>query len=82
MRVYSYSYYLNNPLKYNVMDLKPGDFHILHLILVNIDKLRCDMYDNSLLPIAIVNKLVSLSNHPSAVPLEILQKPQYKLLII
>ncbi|MGE5458181.1 MAG: hypothetical protein ACM3RX_07490 [Methanococcaceae archaeon] len=29
-----------------------------------------DMYDNSLLPIAVVNKLVSLSNHPSAVLLE------------
>ena len=38
--------------------------------LVNIEELRCDMYDNSLLPIAVVNKLVSLSNHPSAVLLE------------
>jgi len=52
------------------MDPKPRDFHILHQILVNIEKLRCDMYDNSLLPIAIVNKLVSLSNHPSTVLLE------------
>jgi len=53
-----------------VMDPKPEDFHNLHQILVNIEKLRCDMYDNSLLPIAVVNKLVSLSNHPSAVLLE------------
>ena len=53
-----------------VMDPKPSDFHNLHQILENIEKLRCDMYDNSLLPISVVNKLVSLSNHPSAVLLE------------
>lgn len=53
-----------------IMDPKPKDFHNLHQILINIEKLRCDMYDNSLLPIAVVNKLVSLSNHPSAVLLE------------
>jgi len=53
-----------------VMDPKPEDFHNLDQILSNIEKLHCDMYDNSLLPIAVVNKLVSLSNHPSAVLLE------------
>jgi predicted nucleic-acid-binding Zn-ribbon protein len=53
-----------------VMNPKPEDFHNLDQILVNVEKLRCDMYDNSLLPIAVVNKLVSLSNHPSAVLLE------------
>lgn len=53
-----------------VMNPKPDDFHNLVQILKNIEKLKCDMYDNSLLPIAIVNKLVSLSNHPSAVLLE------------
>jgi len=36
----------------------------------NIDKLKCDMYENSLLPVALANKLVSLSNHPSSVLLE------------
>jgi hypothetical protein len=35
-------------------------------LLTNVEKLRCDMYDNALLPIALVNKLVSLSNHPSS----------------
>ncbi len=35
-------------------------------ILTNVEKLRCDMYDNALLPVALVNKLVSLSNHPSS----------------
>jgi hypothetical protein len=53
-----------------VMDPKPKDFHNLNQILFNVEKLRCDMYDNSLLPIAVVNKLVSLSNHPSAILLE------------
>lgn len=28
------------------------------------------MYDNSLFPVALVNKLVSLANHPSSVILE------------
>lgn len=53
-----------------VLDPKKEDFHNLDVILKNVEKLRCDMYDNSLLPVALVNKLVSLSNHPSAVLLE------------
>jgi hypothetical protein len=53
-----------------ILDPKPGDFHNLNIILMNIEKLKCDMYDNALLPIAVVNKLVSLSNHPSSVLLE------------
>lgn len=52
------------------LDPKPEDFHNLDKILTVIEKLKCDMYDNALLPIAVVNKLVSLSNHPSAVLLE------------
>jgi hypothetical protein len=47
------------------------DFRNLRVILTNIEKLRCDMYDNSLIPVALVNKLVSLANHPST---RILQK--------
>ena len=53
-----------------VLNPKVEDFANLNMILLNIEKLRCDMYDNALLPIAVVNKLVSLSNHPSAVLLE------------
>jgi hypothetical protein len=48
-----------------------GDLPNLHILLNNIEKLRCDMYDNSLVPIALANKLVSLANHPSS---KILQK--------
>jgi hypothetical protein len=34
-------------------------------ILSNLSQLKCQMYDNSLVPITLVNKLVSLANHPS-----------------
>lgn len=47
------------------------DLPNLHFIVHNIAKLRCDMYDDSLVPVALVNKLVSLANHPSS---RILQK--------
>ena len=49
---------------------KVSDFHNLEIILSNVSKLRCDMYDNSLVPIALVNKLVSLAAHPSSRILE------------
>jgi len=42
-----------------------GDFRNLDAILANVGMLRCDMYDNSLIPVALANKLVSLANHPS-----------------
>ncbi len=43
-----------------------ADLPNLAVILTNIEKLRCDMYDDALIPIALVNKLVSLANHPSS----------------
>ena len=46
---------------------KKKDFNHIDEILINIEKLKCDMYDSSLLPIALANKLASLSDHPSAV---------------
>ena len=42
------------------------DLNNLEVILTNIQMLRCDMYDNSLIPVALANKLVSLANHPSS----------------
>lgn len=48
-----------------------GDFRNLQVILTNIERLKCDMYDNALVPVALVNKLVSLASHPSS---KILQK--------
>jgi hypothetical protein len=43
-----------------------ADLPNLGVILTNVEKLRCDMYDDALIPVALVNKLVSLANHPSA----------------
>jgi hypothetical protein len=42
------------------------DLQNLRVILGNVEKLRCDMYDSALIPVALVNKLVSLANHPSS----------------
>jgi hypothetical protein len=53
-----------------VLDPKKTDFPGLDVILQNVQKLKCDMYESSLVPIALANKLVSLANHPSAVILE------------
>lgn len=49
---------------------KPTDFPNLNIILNIIDQLKCDMYDNALIPIALANKLVSLADHPSGKVLE------------
>lgn len=38
----------------------------LHTIMTNLELLRCDMYDNALIPVALANKLVSIANHPSS----------------
>ncbi len=43
-----------------------ADLRNLDVILTNIEQLHCDFYDNALLPIALVNRLVSLSHHPSS----------------
>lgn len=52
-------------------DVSIADFHNLDVLLMNVELLRCDMYDNALMPVALANKLVSLANHPSS---KILQK--------
>ena len=38
----------------------------LNQLLTLVDGLKCDMYESSLLPVVLVNKLVSLSSHPSS----------------
>jgi len=43
-----------------------GKLKNIDVILSNIAKLKCDMYDNALVPVALANKLVSLANHPSS----------------
>ena len=53
-----------------VMNPQEKDYKNLKQIMINIQKLRCNMYDDSIIPIALANKLVSLANHPSKVILE------------
>lgn len=42
-----------------------ADIPQLDVVLGNVEALRCDLYDSALFPVALVNKLVSLSAHPS-----------------
>lgn len=67
---YGKLYVLTFPTATHLAAPKPTDFRNLDVILANVSKLRCDMYDNALIPVALVNKLVSLSDHPSAAILE------------
>jgi hypothetical protein len=54
------------PTRDSLLSPAVGDLPNLAVILTNLEKLRCDMYDDALIPVALVNKLVSLANHPSA----------------
>jgi len=49
---------------------KLTEYKNIQEILINIQKLKCDMYDDSIIPVALANKLVSLANHPSKILLE------------
>lgn len=64
-------YVVSLPTSENFLNPKKADFRNLDVILTNIEKLKCDMYDSALIPVALANKLVSLADHPSS---EILQK--------
>lgn len=63
-------YVASIPTKRATANPLPSDFPNLDAILTIVSKLKCDMYDSALIPISLVNKLVSLSNHPSSVILE------------
>ena len=56
--------------KETVLNPQKEDFPNVDKILRHIELLKSDMYDNSLLPIALANKLVSISDHPSSSILE------------
>ncbi len=53
-----------------------GDFPNLNDILSVLGQLRCSMYDNALIPIALANKLVSLSEYPGQRILEAFAREQ------
>lgn len=63
-------YVVTVPTTETITNPKPEDLPNLAAILTNVEKLRCDMYDDALIPVALVNKLVSLANHPSSKILE------------
>ena len=53
-----------------VLNPKKENFRNIDIILEYVERLKSDMYDNALFPIALVNKLVSISDHPSSALLE------------
>lgn len=54
------------PTRETLVQPKADDIPNLEVILHNLSKLKCDLYENALIPVALANKLVSLSDHPSA----------------
>ncbi|MYF24473.1 MAG: NurA domain-containing protein [Nitrospira sp. SB0678_bin_10] len=58
------------PDKDSILSPRKEDYANLDEVLLNIQKLKCDMYDDAIVPVALANKLVSLANHPSKVLLE------------
>ena len=66
-------YVLTIPVEDHVMYYKRpqlDDLPNVQEILLNIDLLKCDIYENALIPVAVANKLISLTNHPSSNILE------------
>ncbi|MBK9944496.1 MAG: DNA double-strand break repair nuclease NurA [Kouleothrix sp.] len=59
-------YVLTVPTPRPLLHPTAQDFSNFNLVLHTIAKLRCHMYDNALVPVALINKLVSLSDHPSS----------------
>ncbi len=53
-----------------VRDLKKApqvaDLPNLQIVLTHVEQLHCDMFESALLPVALANKLVSLTANPSS----------------
>jgi hypothetical protein len=54
------------------------DFKNIQEVLFSVAKLRCDIYENALIPIAVINKLISLSTQSGAKILEKFAKKSLK----
>lgn len=54
------------------------DFGNINGVLNILSKMRCNMYDNSIVPLALINKLVSISEFPSSNILEKFIKNNFK----
>jgi len=59
-------YVVSLPVRERCKSPKEADIPNLHAVLTHVEQLRCDIYENALLPVALANKLVSLSAHPSS----------------
>ncbi|OGA84792.1 MAG: NurA domain-containing protein [Burkholderiales bacterium RIFCSPHIGHO2_01_FULL_63_240] len=59
-------YVVSLPVRELKKSPKPTDLPNLQAVLTHVEQLHCDMYENALLPVALANKLVSLSAHPSS----------------
>jgi len=71
-------YVLTIPTKESLVAPKRSDFIHIDIISDNLRRLRCDMYDSALVPIALVNHLVSLADHPSTKLIEKFAKAAVK----
>lgn len=49
---------------------KLEDYRNLELVIAILVRLKCDMYDDTIVPVALANKLIALTGHPSQVLLE------------
>lgn len=58
-------YVLTVPTREVSAEAKVENYINLQTVMSNVGRLRCDMYDSALIPVALVNKLVSLADHPS-----------------
>lgn len=59
-------YVVSVPVRHLQKEPTKADLPNLDVILTHVEEMRCDMYDSALIPIALANKLVSLSAHPSS----------------
>lgn len=64
------------PMNNYSSDPSYADFHNLTNILSVLGELRCSMYDNALIPVALANRLISLSDFPSKKILEVFARAQ------
>lgn len=58
------------PIRSLELTPRASDLKNLPVLLTNVEQLHCDMYNSALFPVALVNKLVSLSAHPSQLILQ------------
>jgi hypothetical protein len=74
-------YVLTMPVENHVTYYKQPeitDFKNIQEVLFSVAKLRCDIYENALIPIAVINKLISLSTQSGAKILEKFAKKTLK----